>query len=222
MYDEILKDIRKQCRLRMNGVTSTSMREKGLNYKLNFGLTIPQIKDLSTKYQAGKGLAETLWKEDTRELKILATLVYPVSNYTTDTANKWVNEIPNQEIREQLCLNLLQKLTFAKELAKEWTSSDDENIRTTGYWLLTRILISKGITNRAVASDIFEYIYTDIVSDNFFLNNAANLALKHIGRQSKDEAVKILSRLSTYKGNSDPVKQEIYDSLDFEFEFYHR
>ena len=35
---EQLKDIKTQLRLSMNGVVSQSMREKGLNYKLNFGV----------------------------------------------------------------------------------------------------------------------------------------------------------------------------------------
>lgn len=221
MYDEILRDIRKRCRLGMNGVTSTSMREKGLNYKLNFGLSIPQIKEMATRYQPDKGLAETLWKEETRELKILATLLYPLNAYTKKIANQWALEIPNQEIREQLCINLLQNLPFAEELAGEWSNSVEGDIRITGYLLLARILIAKDIT-KTIPADSFDYIYDDIVSQDHFLHNAANLALKHIGRQSREEADKILNRLSTYKSNSNPIKEEIYNSLDFEFEFHHR
>lgn len=41
---EQLKDIKTQLRLSMNGVVSHSMREKGLNYKLNFGVELPRIK----------------------------------------------------------------------------------------------------------------------------------------------------------------------------------
>ena len=48
---EQLKDIKTQLRLSMNGAVSQSMREKGLVYKLNFGvepvsythLTLPTI-----------------------------------------------------------------------------------------------------------------------------------------------------------------------------------
>lgn len=38
---EQLKDIKTQLRLSMNGAVSRSMREKGLVYKLNFGVEIP-------------------------------------------------------------------------------------------------------------------------------------------------------------------------------------
>lgn len=38
MLQDELKEIRTQLRLAMNGVISTSMREKGIVYKLNFGV----------------------------------------------------------------------------------------------------------------------------------------------------------------------------------------
>lgn len=214
--------MRIQCRLQMNGVASTSMREKGLNYKLNFGLTIPQIKLLATKYQADEGLAEALWKEETRELKILATLLYPTGKYTKMIARSWITQIPNQEIREQLSINLLQNLPFAGELASEWSNTVNEDIRTSGYWLLARILIAGKSSEGIISSCAFSHIYSDILSEDHFLHNAANLALKHLGRQSKTEADNILNKLLSYKEDPDPTKREIYDSLSFEFEFYHK
>ena len=36
---ETIRTLRNQLRLAMNGVTATSMREKGLRYKLNFGVS---------------------------------------------------------------------------------------------------------------------------------------------------------------------------------------
>ena len=35
--EDKIKDIRTQLRLAMNGVVSHSMRQKGVNYRLNFG-----------------------------------------------------------------------------------------------------------------------------------------------------------------------------------------
>lgn len=222
MYEDIIKDIRKRCRLGMNGVTSTSMREKGLNYKLNFGLNIPQIKQLASHYKPDKKLAETLWKEETRELKILATLLYPVNDFSPETADKWVFSIPNQEIREQLCINLLQHTSFASKLAQELSNSPDKNTRITGYWLLARMLIINKITNSITPTDSFKYLFSDLTSETYSVKNASLLALKHLGRQSKEEATKILNKISSYKTDADPVKQEIYESLSFEYEFHHR
>ena len=43
MLQNELKEIRTQLRLAMNGVISTSMREKGSVYKLNLGVPRPEI-----------------------------------------------------------------------------------------------------------------------------------------------------------------------------------
>ena len=46
MLQNELKEIRTQLRLAMNGVISTSMREKGIVYKLNFGVPLPKSSRL--------------------------------------------------------------------------------------------------------------------------------------------------------------------------------
>ena len=50
MLQNELKEIRTQLRLAMNGVISTSMREKGIVYKLNFGVPLPEIKQICLLY----------------------------------------------------------------------------------------------------------------------------------------------------------------------------
>lgn len=219
MHEEIIRDIRKRCRLAMNGVASTSMRQKGLSYKINFGLLIPQIKEMSGLYQPNSELAKSLWKEDTRELKILGTLLFPTKEYTEADAAEWIRGVNNQEIREQVCFNLFQNLSFADKLAVDWSKSDNEEIRISGYWLLVRLLMLK--KTEAGALDPFPFIITDSISTNTFLRNAALLALKHIGRQTQGIADQILKELSVYKEDKDILKQEAYNSTAFEFEFFY-
>ena len=52
--EDIIKSIKKDFRLGMNGIVSTSMREKGMNYKINFGLSLPQIRNIAQKYPQDK------------------------------------------------------------------------------------------------------------------------------------------------------------------------
>ena len=58
---EQLKEIKTQLRLSMNGAVSQSMREKGLVYKLNFGVELPVLKVLlllTGKIMLGAGTLE--------------------------------------------------------------------------------------------------------------------------------------------------------------------
>jgi len=69
-------------RLSMNGVVSESMREKGIGYRLNFGVSLPQIKEIASKLEKDSNLAIALWKEDVREYKMLAALLYPADEFS--------------------------------------------------------------------------------------------------------------------------------------------
>ena len=109
LQDEI-REIRKQLRLAMNGVISTSMREKGIVYKLNFGVPYPEIKEIARKHKPNGELAAALWKEDIREFKILATFLQPAETLPLDEAKRWVKEIPYLEIAEHCCRNLFVHL----------------------------------------------------------------------------------------------------------------
>ena len=49
--NETIREIKKQFRLFMNGVVSQSMREKGLEYKVNFGIELPRLKEIAAKFE---------------------------------------------------------------------------------------------------------------------------------------------------------------------------
>ena len=78
---ETIKDIKGQFRLFMNGVASQSMREKGLDYKLNFGIELPRLKEIAARYEKNHEVAQALWKENIRECKILAGMLQPVETF---------------------------------------------------------------------------------------------------------------------------------------------
>ena len=92
---EQLKDIKTQLRLSMNGAVSQSMREKGLLYKLNFGVELPRIKMIAEGYEKNHDLAQALWKENIRECKIMAAMLQPIDTFYPEIADIWVEDIQN-------------------------------------------------------------------------------------------------------------------------------
>ena len=141
---EQLKDIKTQLRLSMNGVVSQSMREKGLNYKLNFGVELPRIKSIAAAYEKNHELAQTLWKEDIRECKILAGLLQPVETFFPEIADIWVENMPNIEIAELTCMNLFQHLPYAPAKSFHWIASEEEYAQICGFLTIARLLMKKG------------------------------------------------------------------------------
>jgi 3-methyladenine DNA glycosylase AlkD len=74
---EQVKLIKQSFRQMMDGAVSKSMRDKGVVYKLNWGATLPRLKEKADEIGKNYDLAIALWKEDVRECKILATMVMP-------------------------------------------------------------------------------------------------------------------------------------------------
>jgi len=138
-----LKEIKQSFRLQMNGIASHSMRQKGMDYKLNWGVSLPQLREMATQYGKDYALAVELWKENIRECKILATLIMPPSEMPQEVANIWMEQTYTQEMAEMAAFNLYQYMDDAPVLAYRWIASDNTIARLTGYQVLA-CLFRKG------------------------------------------------------------------------------
>lgn len=217
MMKELIRNIRTDLRLAMNGVVSSSMRDKGMDYKLNFGVDVPRIKGIAAKYEPNANLAKELWKLDVRELKILSTMLYPLDEFKEKNANKWANEIPNQEIRENLCRNLLQELSYADELVQKWAEDSNESLRLTGYWLYVRLMmIEADVLERIKTMPIIEKALVDVHSEDNLLSTAALNVLKQVVRRNYEGADMVMSQIGKFATSVNPKEKEIYDNLQFE------
>lgn len=140
MLQDELKEIRTQLRMAMNGIISTSMREKGVVYKLNFGVPLSEVKEIAAKHTPSSELAAALWKEDIREFKLLAPMLQPVEEFPFKQAEQWVKEIPYLEIAEQCSRNLFCKLPYVDNLLLGLIFNvEDEYARTVAYLIWTEL-----------------------------------------------------------------------------------
>lgn len=216
--DDIIKDIRFRLRKAMNGIVSASMRQKGVHYKLNFGVSIPEIRNIAQSYEPNEELAKWLWNEDVREHKILATLLYPREAFKEEMAETWVGDICYQEIAEQYCVNLLQYLPFSNKLAERWIGDEREFVKVCGFLLSARIYAKGGaiLSSDNLLAEAKKVMDQGISSPQ----RAALLALKRYGRQSIKEAQEVLGYINEYQTAGSEEKLEFFNDLKFEFEYY--
>lgn len=138
-----LMKIKRSFRLVMNGPTSQSMRELGMEYKLNWGVPFIELKKMAEEYGKDYELAIELWKEDIRECKILATLIMPAEKMLPEITDIWMEQVSSQEMAEMLAFNLLQNVDYAPVLAYQWMASDKPLYLIAGFQILAR-LFTKG------------------------------------------------------------------------------
>lgn len=158
---ETIKDIKGQFRLFMNGVVSQSMREKGLDYKLNFGIELLRLKEIAARYEKNHEVAQALWKENIRECKILAGMLQPVETFYPEIADIWVEDMRYPEIAELTCMSLFQYLPYASEKAFEWMADEREYFQLCGFMLMARLLMKGNqLTERSEAEFLDQAMVT--------------------------------------------------------------
>lgn len=213
----------------MNGVISTSMRQKGMNYKLIFGVPIPEVKHIATAHEPDAELARALWKEDVREMKILATLLFPAGSMTQEEALAWMREIPYPEIAEQCCNNLFPTVEQPDQLALKFLADKKSPFgRMCGFLLWTQLFKKNlAVEKSRVEAFLAECTCTmhpDVeagaAASSWQEKQAAVQALKFFGRLSPANAQDTLSVIAE---DGQPKTEELkayYDDLQFEFAYY--
>ena len=140
--NETVKEIKQSFRQMMDGAVAQSMRDKGVNYHLNWGATLPRLREMADEIGPDYDLAIALWKENVRECKILATMLMPADEMLPEVVDIWMDQIPSLEIAEQLSFNLWQYLPYAPEKAYQWLASEREYDQYCGFHVLTRLFMN--------------------------------------------------------------------------------
>lgn len=137
-----LSAIHKLFRSRQNIFTSSLLRQHGYIYKVAFGCSLPDIKQIAAMVKDmlqdpesllygldETDVAETLWAEDSiRESKMTAPLIYPRGTMTVETAERWAKTIPTPEVADVVCMYAFQ-FEIGQELISRWMDSEERMLR---------------------------------------------------------------------------------------------
>lgn len=194
---EKLKAIKRSFFLRMDGTASRSMREKGLDYKINWGVSIPDLRQMATQYGKDYALAIALWKEDIRECKILATMIMPPEEMLPEIVELWMEQTPSQEIAEMAAFNLYQHLDYAPVMAFQWIAGDNEMEQICGYNLLSRLFMKGQEPNERGIQEFLDQALTALQSPSVSVRHAAMNSVQRFASLGDDYAQISESALKT-------------------------
>lgn len=197
-----LNKIKQGFRLFMSGPTSQSMREKGVSYKLNWGVSFSDLKVMAQEYGKDKALAIELWKENIRECQILATLIMPADEFPREIAEIWMEQVTAPEQATMLAFNLLQDVDYAPELAYQWIAADKPLYEICAYTLLGR-LFQKGMTpNERGVNELIDQAITALQNDNMLVRHAAFNCMNKLGELGEEYDRIVQTILSQHLGKS--------------------
>lgn len=187
--DQKVKEIKQAFRQMMDGATARSMREKGLDYRLNWGATIPRLRQMADEIISEvrgedkevptshlsflTSLSIALWKENVRECKILATMLMPADEVLPEVIDIWMEQTPTLEIAEQAAFNLYQHLPYAADKAFEWLASADDLPQICGYHVFSRLFMRGQEPNERGINEFLDQAIAAVQSPNAAVRKAA-------------------------------------------------
>ena len=148
----------RRLKVEMNGAVAGAMERGGIRYGLNYGVSIPTIRDIAGEYGANHSLALLLFAQDVRELKLAALFIDDPAEVTAGQMRLWSRDFNNAEIVEQTAMRLFSKAAPAYDMASEWIMEGDGMLRYAGMltasgWI-RRAGRSAGIHGEALESRV--------------------------------------------------------------------
>lgn len=216
---ETIKDIKSKFRLFMNGMVSQSMREKGMEYKLNFGIEYPRIKEIAAGYEPDHELAQALWKENIRECKILAGLLQPADTFYPEIADIWIEGMDYPELAEYTVMNLFQRLPYASEAVFRWMADEREMFQLCGFLLMARLLMKGERLNERAEAEFLDQACTAVEGDCGPVQKAASVALRKYAHQSRENKRTVSKQLGIWAKSEKPAVRALAEEIKADLEF---
>lgn len=113
-------------RKQMNGAVADAMRYYGEKYGLNYGVSLPTLRQIAHQEQPDHTLAQYLYKQQVRELRLAALHIAQPEKITLSEADFWAEGVINSEVAEEMAFAMLSKTAEAKAIIAKWSNTDSE------------------------------------------------------------------------------------------------
>lgn len=160
--DGQLRDIKRRLRATMNGQISHAQRQQGLNYRINFGVDQPRLVEIAQELPHTLPLAVALWKEDVRELRLLAPMLMPHSEADEEMVLLWLETLQRAEEAQVLVFHLLRHLPLASSLAFRLVASERPLLRLVAWLLLGRLFMDKFSPSDRDRDELLDHWHTEL------------------------------------------------------------
>ena len=151
IFQEILVQIKRY----KNGDVVNSMQKRGVNYKVNYGVSIPMLHQVASQYTQNHLLALKLWNKQWRETMILATLLEQPDEVTENQIDFWVRNFSSIELAEQAAMNLFTKTNFAYKKAFEYSIGKKLLVKIVGLLMIGRL----ALTDTDAPDEYFDHFF---------------------------------------------------------------
>lgn len=184
--DNIVKRIKQSFRLYMNGVAAASMKKKGLDYKISWGVSLQHLQEIAKEYGKNYKIADALWQSDVRECKILALMMYPPEEMKLEELEIIMKQIKTQELAEFYVVNILQYLSFGSKIALRWVTNQNNLYKICAYNLFGRLFMKSVDLEKGDLDLYIKHVSYDLAGNNVLVKHSVLNSLIHLAEMKPE------------------------------------
>lgn len=209
----------KAIKLYKSGEVADTMNQQGIKYKLNWGVSILDLREMAKNYERDHLLALKLWNKQWRESMILATLLDQPQAVSEEQMDFWTKSFENTEIAEQASTNLWVKSPFAFVKALEWCRGKKHIVRFTGVHLMGRL----ALTDKQAIDEMFEPFFEELptLAKDKKLYTPIYRAIIALGTRSRklNELCSELAKTFQLSNSENAIRlgEQLYDELTSDY-----
>ena len=210
IFQELLAQIPRM----KNGNTVALMKNNGVKYRVNWGVSIVDLRNMVQGYEKDHLLAMKLWNKQWRETMILATLLEKPETLSEEQMDYWAKSLETIEMVEQAVANLFVYSQFAFAKALEYCCGKKFWLHYTGLQLMGRLaLIDKNAIDEMF--DTFFEVIAPLAKDptlaSVFYRSVILIAERNVDLKAK--CIGFLKHLAECEGQSEKTAKAILEYL---------
>lgn len=201
----LLGKIRKQ----MNGAVLDTFRYYGAKYGMNYGVAIHSIRDMAVEVGTDHDLAKFLYRQQVRELQIIALWIADAEQLTGSELDFWREGIVNSELAEQAAQGLLCNVEDIDSLVAAWCRGENSLV---AYAALLAAARNKNISDSAIQTSVVEVVTLN--TNNHLVAQGAVALLASVIASNRELVASILEQLP-----ENSTAQLVVDEIKWRLEF---
>lgn len=140
-------------RKQMNGAVADAMRYYGADYGLNYGVSLPTVREIARREGTNHELAQYLYKQQVRELRLAALHIADAKQISPTDIDSWAEGVINSEVAEEMAFALLRYVESLPEIFDRWTSGENEMLAYSALMAAAATAVDRNVkaVERAIA-----------------------------------------------------------------------
>ncbi len=179
-YDEVIGRLNTH----LNADSVKGMARFGINPTNTLGVSIPVIREIAKEIGPDHLLAQKLWASKIHEARILATMIDDPKKVTKTQMEKWVKDFDSWDVCDQCCSNLFDKTAHAFQMARKWSSRNEEFVKRAAFALMAALAVHDKNSTNAQFLSFLPIIERQSTDERNFVRKATNWALRQIGKRN--------------------------------------